>query len=187
MAIISKFIALSLTAFVLTWAMSPMVRAEGPANPHITGFMKIQNEANTPTGRILGFAFVDSSVTSRGSLAKLPPGTKIYAPGSTVTGTEGCPTSRYHTDGLVVAVIDYQGRRNEGSVTVTRHPAPGMSFPGAPYYLDLNAGRTLQYLGPIGMNGTYEVKFRYNYAAGQQKSSSARLTLARNCPGGGGF
>jgi hypothetical protein len=143
--------------------------------------------ADGATGNLAGFAFVDASVTSQGSRAKLPPGTKIYPPGSTITGNEGCPTNRYHTNGLIVAVIDYQGRANEGSITVIRHPAPGMSFAGAPYYLDLYAGRTLQYLGPIGTNGIYEVKFSYNYAEGQQKSSSAKLTLARSCPGGGGF
>jgi hypothetical protein len=187
MVSIRKLIASGVTAFVLSWAISPMVATADPAKPQADGFVEVQDEGNVAIGRLVGFAFVDSSVTSQGSLAKLPPGTKIYPPGSTITGTEGCPRNRYHTNGLIVAVIDYQGRPNEGSVTVIRHPAPGMSFPSAPYYLDLNAGRTLQYLGPIGTNGTYEIEFAYNYAEGQQKSSSAKLTLARNCPGGGGF
>jgi hypothetical protein len=167
---IMKIGAMVITVLFISLTVPIVAAADGDAN-----------------GNLVGFAFVSSSVTSEGSLAKLPAGTKIYPPGSTITGSEGCPTNRYHTDGLIVAVIDYQGRPNEGSVTVIRHPAPGMSFPSAPYYLDLNPGRTLQYLGPIGTNGTYDVQFSYNYAEGQQKSSSARLTLARNCAGGGGF
>ena len=39
----------------------------------------------------------------------------IYPPGSKITGTDGCPTTRYHTDGMIVAVIDYQGRPTAGS------------------------------------------------------------------------
>ena len=77
---------------------------------------------------LAGFAFVDGSVTGQGSRAKLPTGTKIYPPGSTITGTDGCPTTRYHTDGMIVAVIDYQGRPTAGSVAVTRHPASGGQF-----------------------------------------------------------
>lgn len=187
MVSIEKLIATGLAALVLSLAVAPVLAASDPTNPESGGIVKIQDQSNGPAGKLVGFAFVSSSVTAEGSLAKLPPGAKIYPPGSTITGTEGCPSNRYHTDGLIVAVIDYQGRPNEGSVTVIRHPAQGMSFPSAPYYLDLNAGRTLQYLGPIGMNGTYEIKFAYNYAEGQQKSSSAKLNLARNCVGGGGF
>ena len=48
-------------------------------------------------GTLTGFAFVDSSVTGMGSQAKLLAGVKIYPPGSKITGTEGCPTNRYHT------------------------------------------------------------------------------------------
>lgn len=184
---IKKVFAIALAALSSVWAVATTSVSAHPIDPPAADIVQIQDQSSEPTGRLLGFAFVDSSVTSQGSRAKLPPEAKIFPPGSTITGTEGCPTSRYHTDGLIVAVIDYQGRPNEGSVTVIRHPAPGMSFPGAPYYLDLNAGRTLQYLGPIGANGTYDVKFRYNYAEGQQKSSSAKLTLARNCAAGGGF
>jgi hypothetical protein len=172
-------------AFSLIVSITPV--SADPIGSAAANIVNVQDQGSGASGRLVGFAFVDSSITSRGSLAKLPTGTKIYPPGSTITGTEGCPTNRYHTDGLIVAVIDYQGRPNEGSVTVIRHPATGGSFPGAPYYVDLNAGRTLQYLGPIGINGTYDVKFSYNYAKGQQISSSAKLTLARNCPGGGGF
>ena len=54
---------------------------------------------------IAGFAFVSSQVTSMGSKAQLPAGTKIYPSGSTLTGTEGCPTNQYHTDGEPVVVI----------------------------------------------------------------------------------
>ena len=69
---------------------------------------------------LTGFAFVDGSVTAQGSRAKLPPETKIYPPGSTITGTDGCPTNRYRTDGMIVAVIDYHGRPTAGSLAVTR-------------------------------------------------------------------
>jgi len=117
-----------------------------------------------------------------GSQAKLPPGTKIYPPGSKITGTEGCPTTRYKTDGQIVVIIDYRGRPTAGSVTVTRHPATGGNFENAPYYIDLNAGRTLQFLGPIYANGAYDVRFSYDYNRGTPKTSSATLTLARSCP-----
>jgi len=59
---------------------------------------------------IAGFAFVNCSVTEQGQRrADLPPGTKIYPPGSKITGTDGCPTTHYHNDGMIVAVIDYRG------------------------------------------------------------------------------
>jgi uncharacterized protein (DUF2141 family) len=131
---------------------------------------------------LAGFAFVDGSVTGQGSLAKLPPETKIYPPGSTISGTEGCPTTRYRTDGMIVAVIDYHGRPTAGSLAVTRHPASGGKFDNAPYYLDLDAGRTLQFLGPIFENGFYDVRFTYDFSLGQGKKLSATFALARNCP-----
>lgn len=131
---------------------------------------------------LTGFAFVDGSVTAQGSRARLPPGTKIFPPGSTITGTDGCPTNRYRTDGMIVAVIDYQGRPTAGSVAVTRHPASGGQFHNAPYYLDLDSGRTLQFLGPLFENGSYDVRFEYDFSSGQGKTLSATFALARNCP-----
>jgi uncharacterized protein (DUF2141 family) len=131
---------------------------------------------------LTGFAFVDGSVTAQGSRAKLPAGTKIYPPGSTITGTDGCPTTRYHTDGMIVAVIDYQGRPTAASLAVTRHPATGGQFQNAPYYLDLDPGRTLQFLGPIFENGSYDIRFQYDYSLGQGKTLSASFALARSCP-----
>ncbi len=133
-------------------------------------------------GRLTGFAFVGSSVTSQGSRGKLPPGTKIYPPGSTIMGTEGCPTNRYNTDGMIVAVIDYQGRPTAGKVAVTRRPASGGKFENAPYYLDLDSGRTLQFLGPIIENGSYDVQLEYDYALGEPKTDSASFVLNRSCP-----
>ena len=132
-------------------------------------------------GAVTGFAFVDSSVTGMGSEAKLPAGAKIYPPGSKITGVEGCPTNRYHTDGMIVALIDYSGRPTAASVTITEHPATGGNFQRAPYYIDLNAGRTLQYLGPIFGNGTYEVLFSYSYNLGAGKKSSSAFILDRTC------
>jgi uncharacterized protein (DUF2141 family) len=131
---------------------------------------------------LTGFAFVDGSVTGQGSRAQLPAGTKIYPPGSTISGTDGCPTNRYHTDGMIVAVIDYHGRPTAGSLAVTRHPASGGQFQNAPYYLDLDSGRTLQFLGPIFENGSYDIRFQYDYSLGQGKALSANFTLARSCP-----
>jgi hypothetical protein len=137
--------------------------------------------ASADSGTLTGFAFVDSSVTGMGSRAKLPAGTKIYPSGSKITGTEGCPTNRYHTDGMIVAVIDYQGRPTAASVTITEHPATGGNFARAPYYIDLNSGRTLQYLGPIFGNGTYDVLFSYSYNLGNTKTATATLILDRSC------
>jgi len=137
--------------------------------------------ASGSNGKITGFAFVDSSVTGQGSQAKLPPGTKIYPSGSTVSGTDGCPTTQYRTDGQPVVVIDYTGRPTAGSVTITRHPVTGGDFENAPYYLDLNPGRTLQNMGPIFDNGTYDVVFSYDYNTGQGQKTSAKLALNRSC------
>jgi hypothetical protein len=135
------------------------------------------------SGSILtGFAFVDSSVTGQGGGAKLPAGTKIYPSGTTFTGTTGCSTNQQHTDGEIVAVLDYNGRATAGSVTVTRHPASGGSFADAPYYLDLNPGRTLQFLGPIYANGTYDVLVSYDYNQGPGNKTSGSFVLSRNCP-----
>lgn len=141
----------------------------------------IPSSAFADGGAIAGFAFVDSSVASMGSQAKLPAGTKIFPPGSKITGTQGCPTTQYKTDGLIVAVLDYTGRPTAASVTVTEHRAGGGTFQRAPYYIDLNSGRTLQYLGPIFGNGAYDVLFSYSFNEGIEKKVSATLTLARSC------
>jgi len=131
---------------------------------------------------IAGFAFVNSSVTAQGRRADLPPGTKIYPPGSKITGTDGCPTTRYHNDGMIVAVIDYQGEAMPGRVAVTRHPASGGQFNNAPYYLDLQKGRLLQFLGPIFENGSYDVSVEYDFTLGQGKTVSTTFVLTRSCP-----
>jgi hypothetical protein len=131
---------------------------------------------------IVGFAFVDASVTQQHSNAKIPAGTKIYPSGSKLTGSEGCPTTRYNTDGLPIVIIDYNGRPTAGSVAVTRHPATGGNFENAPYYLDLNPGRTVQFLGPSIDNGTYDVLFTYDYNLGPGQKAAASYTLARSCP-----
>jgi hypothetical protein len=133
------------------------------------------------TASLAGFAFVDASVTSQGSHAKLPAGTKIFPPGSKITGAEGCPKTSYGTDGLTVAVIDYEGSPSAGSVAVTRHPVTGGDFEDAPYYLDLNRGRNLQELSDISANGSYDVRFTYNIGEGQKKTISTKLVLARSC------
>jgi hypothetical protein len=86
------------------------------------------------------------------------------------------------TDGLIVAVIDYDGPPTAGSLTLIRHPATGGNFTNAPYYLDINPGRTLQYLGPTFENGSYELKLTWGLGQAQNLSASASFTLARNCP-----
>jgi hypothetical protein len=131
---------------------------------------------------IVGFAFVDASVTQQHSNAKIPAGTKIYPPGSKLTGTDGCPTTQYQTNGLPIVIIDYTGRPTAASVAVTRHPASGGSFENAPYYLDFNPGRTVQFLGPWFDNGTYDVVLTYDYSLGAGQKTSASYMLARNCP-----
>ena len=154
--------------FVVAWCLVALV-----ASTPVTAF--------ADGGTLTGFAFVDSSVTGMGSRAKLPAGTKIYPPGSKITGTDGCPTNRYHTDGMIVAVIDYQGRPTAASVNISETLDSGGIFVTAPYYIDLNSGRTLQYLGPIFENGTYDVSFSYNYNVGAAKTASAKFALDRTC------
>ena len=144
--------------------------------------MQMADAARSRGGASLaGFAFVDGTVAGQGARAKLPAGTKIYPPGSQITGTDGCPTTRYRTDGMIVAVIDYQGRPTAGSLTVTRHPARGGRFENAPYYLDLDPGRKLQLLGPIFENGSYDVRLQYDFSQGQGNTVSATFALARSC------
>lgn len=147
----------------------------------VAGLCSCADAQEQDGARITGFAFVDTSVTSQGSAAQLPADAKIFPPGSRVTGTQGCPTSAFRTDGLIVAVIDYRGRPTAGSVTISAVPAP--QFGGRPpYYLDLNTGRTLQFLGPLPDNGTYQVKLDYFLGQAESRSTSANFTLDRSCP-----
>ena len=96
--------------------------------------------------RYVGVAFVDSAVTGEGSRAVLPPGTKIYPDGAEITGTEECPTTKYKTDGLPVAVIEYQGRPTSARVNVIRRPESGGAFAEPPYTLNLDPGQKIQML-----------------------------------------
>jgi hypothetical protein len=132
--------------------------------------------------RIEGFAFVDASVTGEGSHATLPDGAKVVPPGARVTGAEGCPTNRSGTDGLIVAVIDYNGRPTAASVTITRQPTTDLNNRRPPSYLDLDAGRKLQYLGTLSANGAYSVALEYFLGESATKSVTAELILDRNCP-----
>jgi hypothetical protein len=121
-------------------------------------------------------------VTAGGHYTPLPAGTAIYSSGSTISGATGCPTNRYGTDGMIVVVIDYNGRPTAGSLTLIRHPATGGNFTDAPYMMDLNPGRYLQTIGPYTVNGSYEVQMSYDYSLGPGQKTSATFTLARNCP-----
>jgi len=142
--------------------------------------LMVQASNASADAQLTGIAFVDSSVTSEGSKAILPPGAQIHPPGSEITGTEGCPTTAYKTDGLIVAIIDYDGPPTAASLGVTRHPAAGGEFHNAPYQIDLDPGRTLQYLGPIFDNGRYELHL--SWAIGQaENKADTEFTLARSC------
>jgi hypothetical protein len=148
----------------------------------LTLHLTVQVADAAAAAKLAGIAFVDSSVTAQGSRAKLPAGAQVYPPASEITGTTGCPTTRYRTDGLIVAVIDYDGPPTAASLAVIRHPASGGRFENAPYQIDLNAGRTLQYLGPIFENGRYEMKLTWGFASAASTATTAEFTLARNCP-----
>jgi hypothetical protein len=132
---------------------------------------------------ITGIAFVDNSVTGMGSKAELPANAKIYPGGATVTGRDGCPTTQYRTDGLIVAVLDYSGPPTNASLTLTMHLASGGNIERAPYYLDLNPGRTLQVLGPVFDNGSYDLKAEWGFAGPNRSSTSSSFRLQRSCPG----
>jgi hypothetical protein len=134
------------------------------------------------TAKITGIAFVDNTVTGQGSRATLPAGAKIYPPGTKITGTIGCPTTRYRTDGLIVAVIDYDGAPTAGSLQVVRQLPSGQQFADAPYYLDVNQGRVLQYLGPIFDNANYTLRLTWGLGQVQNSQAAASFTLARSCP-----
>jgi hypothetical protein len=173
------FAAVTMSSWACTTSSVPAAHeSTGSAVPA----RRTASSAAAKAGAIAGFAFVDSAVTSRGSRSKVPPGTKIYPPGTKITGTTGCPTTRYQTDGLLVVVIDYNGRPTAGSIQVTRHPESGGQFENAPYYLDLDSGRIMQMLGPIFENGTYDVKFTYDFSLGSGETTSGSIVLARNCP-----
>jgi hypothetical protein len=134
------------------------------------------------TAKFAGIAFVDASVTGMGSQAKLPAGAKVYPPGTEVTGKDGCPSTPYRTDGLIVAVIDYDGPAAEGSLTLTMHTAAG-DRERAPYYLHLDKGRILQALGPVFDDGSYDMKLEWGFGGVQKPSAAtASFRLKRSCP-----
>jgi hypothetical protein len=134
--------------------------------------------------KLVGFAFVSSNVTSQGSRARLPGGTRIFPSGSRVTGKTACPRrfgGSTPLDGLLVVVLDYKGTPTAGTATLTFTPAGSgrAGFPDAPYQLDVDPGRTLQYLGPRTQNGTYALKVELFGAAPQRLSG--KIVLARRC------
>lgn len=161
---------------------SPTDTAASNARTDAGGIPVRKPNTSAANGTITGIAFVDSSVTAQGGKAQLPPGTEIYASGSTVSGTDGCPTTRYRTDGLIVAVIDYDGRPTSASLKLTEHLASGNTIDRAPYYIDLDPGRTLQFLGPVFENGSFDMVFEYDYAQGAGQKRTGSFKLSRNCP-----
>jgi hypothetical protein len=140
--------------------------------------------ASAQRAKLVGFAFVSANVTSQGSRAKLPRGTKIFPTGSRLTGKTACP--RHYggstpLDGLLVVILDYAGPRTAGTATLTFTPAGSgrAGFPDAPYQLDVDPGRTLQYLGPRTQNGRYAVDVQLFGSAPQRLAG--RIVLARRC------
>lgn len=130
-----------------------------------------------PSGtRILGFAFVNSSVTSQGGAARLPPNAKIYPSGSTVAGTAGCPTDQFGQTGQFVVAFDYTGPPVAGLLTVTLN---GFAF--APIPMDVDpVRRRVQFLRqPFARNGTYVITLEL--LGLHPKTLTARITLARSC------
>ena len=153
--------------------------------PAVSRTVKITFKAPSSTTNDLkvGLAFVDSSVTARGGRAALPSGTTVYRPGSTIGGVTGCPTSSFGQDGLMVLVLDYAGGPTSASITTTiTPPEGGQGFTVAPYYLDLDPGQRVQFLGPRNQNGTYDILVEYGYArATGFPKLNARFTLNRTC------
>jgi hypothetical protein len=149
----------------------------------VVGLMALAGAAEAQEGKatIAGIAFVGSDVTGQGTTAKLPEGTKVLPPGVRVTGTEGCPTTQYDSDGLIVAVIDYAGRRTAANITVNLVPPPQFGA-RPPYFFDLDAGRKLQFLGPVADNGTYSLTLEWFVGQGQRRTVTVEFTLDRNCP-----
>jgi hypothetical protein len=176
-AALSGFVVCGLFAIGLIGCGATPSPAGGSGGPATS-----TSPAGPSSAKIAGIAFVDSSVTAAGHNTPLPAGTAIYPSGSTIAGTTGCPTNRYGTDGMIVVVIDYTGRPTAGSLTLIRHPASGGNFTGAPYMMDINAGRYLQTIGPYTDNGSYEVQMTYDYSLGPGQKTSATFTLARSCP-----
>jgi len=176
-ATLSGVVACGLFAIGLLGCGSTPTPAGGNA-----GQPSSSSSSGSSGAKIVGIAFVGSSVTANGHYTPLPTGTPIYPPGSTISGATGCPTNRYGTDGMIVVVIDYSGRSTAGSLTLIRHPATGGNFTDAPYMMDLDPGRYLQTIGPYTVNGSYEVQMEYDYSQGPARKASASFTLARNCP-----
>jgi hypothetical protein len=164
-------------------AMAMIGCGSSPMTPGGNGGQPSSSTSSGASGaKIAGIAFVSSAVTANGHYTPLPAGTPIYPSGSTISGATGCPTNRYGTDGMIVVVIDYNGRPTAGSLTLIRHPATGGNFTDAPYMMDLNPGRYLQTIGPYTNNGSYEVQMTYDYSLGPGQKTSATFTLSRNCP-----
>lgn len=82
------FAAVTMSSWACTTSSAPS------ANENASSAIPTRRAASpaaAKAGVIAGFAFVDSAVTSRGSRSKVPPGTKIYPPGSKITGNTAAP------------------------------------------------------------------------------------------------
>ena len=127
--------------------------------------------------KILGIVFLDTAAMNGGP-ASVPAGKKIYPIGSTVTGSTGCQTTP--TNGQMYLVFDYSGAPTAGEIDLTAPVAGGGTYPQAPIEMDVNAGRTVQFLGtPAPINGTYSLKLQL--LGLHPQTLTATFKLARSC------
>jgi hypothetical protein len=127
--------------------------------------------------KIVGIVFLDSAVINGGT-ARVPAGARIYPAGSTITGATGCQTTP--TNGQMYLIFDYSGTPTAGEIDLTAPVSGGGSYPHAPIELDVNPGRTVQFLGtPLPINGTY--KLQLQLLGLHPRTLTAAFKLARSC------
>jgi hypothetical protein len=158
--------------------------ATGPFPPDLGAKSTSQSGTTTSSSsgsggatRIVGIVFLDTA-QSGGGQAATPAGTKIYPPGSTVSGSVGCQTTP--TNGQLFLVFNYSGSPTAGSINLTAPQSGGGTYPHAPIGIDVNPGQTVQFLGvPVPLNGTYALSLQLLGAHPQ--TLNARFTLALAC------
>ena len=127
--------------------------------------------------KIVGIVFLDTAA-SNGGAATVPAGATIYPPGATVSGATGCQTTP--TNGQMYLVFDYAGAPTAGEIDLTYPLSGGGSYPEAPIELDVNPGRTVQFLGlPQPLNGTYSLSLQL--LGLHPQTLHATFRLARSC------
>ena len=127
--------------------------------------------------KLVGIVFLDTAALNGGP-ARVPPGAKVYPLGPTISGAVGCQTTP--TNGQLYLVFDYAGAPTAGELRVT-YPTPGGgSYQEAPIPIDVNAGRTVQFLGlPTPQNGRYQLSLQLMGL--HPRTLTATFRLARSC------